>query len=861
MEFLLHFGFYLLALATVPGGVPVPPLTQVEQPAAPNEPQAKADTGSAPAPTLDEIYLQVFKRKAPPVQDFDYPVLLDGMPQGAFRIAPDPAGGDGGQVSAEIIGRSLVPVASPALTSRLIALPHDRTMISFEDLRGLGYQVRFDQARLLLVIDSAFDMRGVRRLSIRPSGAPKGVTLTRQADVSAYASLRTGVTMVAATTRGDTGIEGVVGELDLGLNLFGVAAEGRLRYDDSATDKLGRGDVRLTYDSRNQSVRYELGDLSIGRRSFQDTPRIMGLGAFRYYSINPYRNIRPSTSYGFELTEPAEVEVALNGIKVRSFDLQAGNYDLRDLPLVSSANNDVQLTIQYPSGRVETLNFPAFFDLDLLAPGLSEFAVNLGIPYRDERNRRIYDSSTFSGMAFIRHGFSNTLTAGLNWEGDRHFSLVGGEVIWASPVGTFGINAAVDVTRMRTSTGRVNLQYRWRDTEAQRGWTLDGLLTLTGAEYRTLNRQGFDSAIASQGRLRVGRALGPQMTVQAYAGFENYRADVPHGRYIGANLSRNFGPVSISAEGEFSRRGQASEFTARLGISMPLGRGSFSGSATSEGKAVRLQYDHPPPQGAGQFGFGAGFERRDGGDRQYLRGSYFGNRFEASLQQTSQDYLQSGDTGDLRYDLRMGTALVMADGHFAVSRPVGNSFAIVGRNRLAADYDLAVEPLTGFATSERRYSAYTDALGSAVVTGLTPYFNRTLQVDAPHAPAGTSVGGQVFVLNPGYRSGTYLEVGGAGNVTAIGNLVDRDGDPIGLAMLKLREICPDKCPEQPAVDVFTNASGRFFVDQLKAGSRYQLELESDGQITLQRFEIPQETVGIYRFATPISLDVDAPSRK
>lgn len=872
----LPSGLWLLALATAPAtaqppALPVLPAKQQQTPStqpqgdAPDKQAAPTDQPApAPAPTaappqsLDEIYMKVFKRKPGPLQRLDYPVLLDEMPQGAFLVEPDRDNPTEGRVAAAIIGKVLVPAADPAFVARLMTLAGDRDMVAFSELRALGYEVRFDPARLVLEIASRLEMRGVRTLALRPSGSPQGVTLSPQADVSAYVSARVGGTFVAETPAGATGLQRVVGDLDLALNVKGIVAEARLRYDDDAPKRLGRDDIRLTYDDRKRSIRFELGDLSIGRSAYQDSPRIMGIGAFRFYNINPYRNIRPAPGYGFELTEAAEVEVLVNGLRVRTFALQGGRYDLRNLPLLSSATNDIQVIIRYQSGRVENLSFPGFFDLDLLAPGLTEFAFNLGVPYSQNRNQRSYDTSTYSGLAFVRHGLSSTLTAGLNWQGDRHLTLVGAELVWASPIGTFGVNGAIDLKRFSASAGQLNLQYRWRDNDTARGWAIDGVLTMTGADYRTLNNLGFGSIVATQGRVRIGRALGPLMTAQAFAGFERYRGGLPATYFVGANVSRTFGRVLLALEGEFSRRDNGHDFTARLGLSVPLGRGALSGSATSERNAVRLQYDRPPGQGAGQLGFAGGLDWNDDSDRQFLRASYFGNRFEASIQQTSLDYLHAGRGGDLRYDVRLGGALVMADGHFSLSRPVGNSFVMVGRNRRAGNYRLAVEPLTGFGSTRRLYSAFSDGLGPAVVTGITPYFNRTLQVDAPDAPAGVSVGGQVFVFNPGYRSGAYVEVGSEGNVTAIGNLVDRDGDPLSLLSLALRELCEGKCEKSTEIPIFTNTAGRFYAEHLKAGAHYEFELSIDNRLVRQRLDIPDDALGLFRLQAPLAFDIDVP---
>ena len=197
----------------------------------------------------------------------------------------------------------------------------------------------------------------------------------------------------------------------------------------------------------------------------------------------------------------------------------------------------------------------------------------------------------------------------------------------------------------------------------------------------------------------------------------------------------------------------------------------------------------------------------------------------------------------------------MADGQFAISRPVRNSFAIFKANKKAGDYQIAVEPRTGFGSSKTSYSAYSGALGPAVVTTITPYFNRSLQVDAPDAPAGTSLGGQVFSLNPGYRSGYSLEVGNARNVSLVGNMVDRDGDPLVFVTGLARDASIlDEAAE--ATQIFTNAKGRFFLEGVEAGRTYDITVTADGQTATEAVAIPEDVTGIYELKANLAYDLD-----
>jgi outer membrane usher protein len=270
-----------------------------------------------------------------------------------------------------------------------------------------------------------------------------------------------------------------------------------------------------------------------------------------------------------------------------------------------------------------------------------------------------------------------------------------------------------------------------------------------------------------------------------------------------------------------------------------------------------MDYRVPIAPGVGGFGYSASAERRRGTDRQSLRADYVGNRFEAAIAQRAENHFSDTARRDLRTEVTLGAALVMADGHFAIGRPVRNSFAMVAPRRAASGYRIAVEPRSGFASTTTRYSAYSDALGPAVIPDLSAYFNRALQVDAPDAPAGTSLGGQVFSVRPGHRSGYFLPVGDERNVSIVGNMVDRDGDPIAYAVGSAEEL--SGAGGQEPVQVFTNASGRFFIEGVEAGKSYAISLSLNGSMTQVTVAVPPDVAGIHTIAGPLVLEADVES--
>jgi outer membrane usher protein len=851
----------LLCLLAVPGHA-----LAAQQAPAPAEGSAE-DMGrqeaAAPPPAaapsddargVDDIFREVFGRERPPVLEDNYPVIIDGVNAGLFRIQPEDAT-DEGSIEGRFVAEVLADLTIGDMRSKLLRLGEQEN-VGFAQLVEAGVSARFDPAVLVLHIGVPLEARGTRHIDIRRLRDQANVDHARQAFVSGYISARIGAALVESSRTSGEGFQDLAAGFDVALNVGRVVLEAEFDYDSERRREWSRDDVRLVYDDREKLIRYEAGDLSLGRGPFRTSTRIGGVAVFRNFGIDPYRNIRPIPSRDFVLEQAARVEVLLNGAPLRTLDLPSGNYNLRNFALVPSAANDIELRITYPSGETVVLLYPAFYDLELLEPGLLDFAANVGLPYVEDDGVRSYDDNNYNAVAYARYGLSSTLTAGLHWQGDRTFDTVGTDIVWASPIGTLGLNASTNIREPAIGSSQLTVQYRWRDNERSLNRSVDGLISLTGAQYRTLDQFFGPSPVALQARVRAGQNLGYDGRLQLYGGYDRDREGRGDRWYAGGSYTHQFafGALTFGLEYLDSDR---SELAARAAFSVPFGRARVSGSAETSDHALRLDYRVPTLPGVGGFGYGASLERRDGGDRQSLRADYVGNRFEAAIAQRAESFFSDSARRDLRTELTFGAALVMADGHFGIGRPIRNSFAMVSPRRAASDFDIAVEPRSGFASTDTRYSAYSDSLGPAVVPDLAAYFNRTLQVHAPDAPAGTSIGDQVFSVRPGHRAGYFLLVGDERNVSVAGNMVDRDGDPVAYASGSAEE-AGGGAGQEP-IPVITNASGRFFIEGVEAGKRYEVNLNLKGSAARVIIEVPPDMAGIHALPEPVVLDVDVAS--
>lgn len=797
----------------------------------------------------DEIFKRMFGKERPPISTGRYVVIVDGMNVGDAEIDPS----EDGSISSDFLRRVVAPVLLRDASVEF-ASATSGTRTRFVDLRRIGYEVRFDRSELALVLGVPMSKRTARVLPLNRPAKRGNVAFEEQADVSAYVSMRGGFDVVEVAPR-DRGVGRFATDVDLGLNVRGVVAQARLRYDAEADRRFSRGDVRLTYDDLESLVRYELGDLTVNRRPYQIAPRIAGIAVYREYRIDPYIDYRTTGERGFELENAASVEIVVNGSPVRTFSLSAGRYNLRDLPLVSSATNDVEIRIREASGATRVIAFPAFTDIDLLDVGRTEFAVNAGVPYRDRDGVRVYDDGNFNLMAFYRRGMSSTLTLGASIEADKDLALVGSEISWASPVGTFNVNAGIDMRNPGLDSSRVSLLYAWRDAAMTR--SLDAQVVLTGRDYRTLDGlfSGRPSSVFAQAR--YGQTISPDLRFQLGGSYERVRDERAGERWsIGGALIKQIGPLSLGASVDYQRDRGKAETIGRLSLFVPLGGGALSSSYQTRENAVRVDYNRITPAGVGSFGYYLGAERRDGADRQFARATYVGNRFEATVDQSRS---ASRGQSDVRTGVSFGTAIVMADGAFGWSRPVSNSFAIV-ENASPVDAKLAVEPRTGLGGSNVRYSAFADALGPAVVPDLPPYYDRPIEVQSPDAPVGSGLGAQIYQLKPGFRSGYRLKVGqGQGSVSALGVLVGRAGRPVAMATGEVRRA--GALDDEATMLLFTNGAGRFFVEGLKPGERYSATVSLGVRTASFAIDVPADAVGIWKPAADIALDLEVPDAK
>lgn len=184
--------------------------------------------------------------------------------------------------------------------------------------------------------------------------------------------------------------------------------------------------------------------------------------------------------------------------------------------------------------------------------------------------------------------------------------------------------------------------------------------------------------------------------------------------------------------------------------------------------------------------------------------------------------------------MRLGTALVFADGHLALSRPVEDSFALAVPHKTLEGRTVVIEP-----RKDGHFLGESGVLGGAVDPNLSSYFERVVSYDVPEAPIGYDLGTGNIRTRPPYRSGYLIVAGSEYSVNVTGTLYDADHEPISLLSGTAVEL--DHLDRAP-LTVFTNRVGRFAIQGMRPG-RWKIEMAGIKPI-VAIIEVPAKAEGL-----------------
>ena len=730
----------------------------------------------------------------------------------------------------------LDPLLAPDVMSGLRSTLAGKSTIGPADLAAAGITVEYDPRTLELRFMIPVEKRAARRLSVSALDRASLGTYVPQAQYSAYLNIRGSVDLYEEGP--DTGFQAPIFLLNGAVNLKGAVIETDAIYvPGSSGVDFQRLGTRYVYDDTKRVVRFTLGDLEAQGRGFQAAPDIAGISFFRSYSVlNPQQIIRPRGDRTFRLDRPSTVEVIINGQQVRRLQLAPGNYNLRDFPF-AQGGNDIRLNVLDDTGRTEVLRFNIFLDQTQLAKGLDEFGLYAGVKAPLGPHGPVY-SDDWIVSGFYRRGLSDNVTLGANFQADGDVQMAGIEAMFGTPIGSFGTNFAYSHTDgygdgfalqatfqriLQHDDGQADTFNLFVEHRSRRFAPVTFLLADNQYEYEVGGgyTHAFNSNfyMGANARFAKGRDLNPD--VQNYSLIGGWRIS-PR--------------ATLSAEARYTEDTRGEEVSGFMTLTVRFGRNSSVRSEydTRDNRA-RLSYQTNHGNGVGSYNVTADIERSDFGSNVGLNANYFTNRAELGVSHFGSFAGDFGDSNSQRTSFRMGTSIAIAGGEVSIGRPIYDSFAIVKPHASLKKANIVVEP------TPYGYTANSGTMGQATMPSLSSYSERVVTVDAEGAPAGVDIGQGSFKVFPGYRSGYVLEVGSDYHVTAMGTMLDIDGQPIALVSGKATELAH---PDRNAVTLFTNRQGRFGATGLAPG-QWRIEM-LDVKKSVYLITIPEDADGVVR---------------
>lgn len=795
----------------------------------------------------DELFEKIFNRPRPTgLQRIVVPLFINDQAQGEIVVFVALGDDNNLEIVASTLLNRLEQFLRPDVQETLQSLVVDSGNLTLNGIQSTGIEGFFDGRSLQLRLEIPPNLRKTIVYGSGNQNLPPGAeNAIRPASLSGFVNLRGRQSYLWDSSNSiNLGREPFALGIDGAINYRGWVLEASGTYTEDTNPSFIRSDIRLVKDDTHNGIRYILGDLFSFSRGYQNFIPMGGVAMVRNFSLQPSLITVPTGQFEFFLERPSTVEIFVNGLLRQTLQLPAGTQDIRNFALNTGLNN-ITLQITDDLGQVRNLSFSAPLASDLLAEGLSEFGLGIGLPSYSQEGTRSYDTSRPVATGFYRQGVGNNLTLGAYFQGADVQQLFGAEGVLATNFGNIGWDVALSNNPVGVDHG-FGLRYEYLPLTTQGRTTPNFGFNV---EYQGPFFQRFGNlsignpenvfsdsinTVAWDFGFNYGQRLAPNVGVNFNVGYQvgslqnpdAYRGAIGINTRLGNNMSFN---LTLS-----HRRQQSGEDETQLRINLlQSGRNqsiSARNTLTSQGEGtteLRWNRRHPNTFNSinSDFTLNLNPQPRSFGSRLGL--DY--RNFFGSLN-LSHDYDQSQQRTNLTFD----TAFVFAQGRLGWTRPVTDSFVIIARNDNFADQSILINPST------RGHIAEAGIFGPAVVPTLSSYSLSNIRIDAPDLPLGYDLGESAFTFYPTYKSGTVVVVGTDATVFIRGTLEDEQGNPISL---QAGEVISLSNPDFEPLTLFTNQVGRFALMGLNPGT-YRINLFTNPPLS-KDFTIPPRETGIY----------------
>lgn len=533
----------------------------------------------------------------------------------------------------------------------------------------------------------------------------------------------------------------------------------------AATRNLVRLDSTVQFALPRQNMAVTVGDFVSAGTLTQRAVRLGGIQVASNFDLRPDLVTMPLPGFSGNVAVPTSIDILTADQRYRVGDLEPGNFTLQNVP-VSTGRGEISAVTTDALGRevVQTTRF--YTSRDLLAPGLTGYAVNFGFV------RRRYGISNneygeLVASAYARRGLSPFLTVEgsaestpglLNFGARSDFTL--GNIALVSVEGRLShdvtagsghlMRFAVESLspKFGIRAGFIKPSRNYRDAASRLGDPPPPNQLFTDLSYTLRGNTQLQLAYVSQHDRENARFRLPAR-----------RTDT-----LSANFRTAFAKrFDLFAAGGLRRTDGQSALFASVGVSVQFGGGKHAGGyvSTDENRtsvgATFAQDDTRP----GQLGYSVSTLASAGSQRVTGRAVYRARAMALEGQVEEVDGRFAG-----RANAR-GTLLVAGGTVYARSQN-GSSFALVRTGKVG---NVAIK-------LENQPAGKTNARGSLLVDNLAPLTPLHIDVDSEKLPAEAVVRKARHVIAVPRRAVALVEMDVRAFRPVLRQIVDGSGAPL-----------------------------------------------------------------------------------
>lgn len=521
-----------------------------------------------------------------------------------------------------------------------------------------------------------------------------------------------------------------------------------------------RLDSTWTFSDPEDELTYRAGDIISGGLAWTRPIRLGGAQVQRNFSLRPDLVTVALPKFSGSAALPSTVDVYVNNLKSFSQQVEAGPFEISNLPVVNNAG--ARVVLQDAQGRQTTSELPFFVSPRLLKEGLIDFSAEVGFPrlfYGVESWK--YDSE-FAASSTFKYGVTDDLTIEAHSEFSPHLANAGlGASFRFGDWGVASIAAAGSFHEDRFGAQ----VYGALDTEVSDGinlhlstqrtfGTYDDLASTSGVTHAKLSDHALGLGVeqyTSLLSLRPPKALDTASLSIALP-FDNSSVTMSY-IHVETEIEKDSNIVAlsysrplwdgasgyVSAFADFADKSGAGVFA---GVSIPLGGSSSAlvgvasrGSKVSPSLSASQPLDNKP----GSYGWRVDVTEGDGAQNS----AALAVRTDVAKVEAGVRNRGKGLDGTLEAS---GAIVVIGGDVFATNR-IDDAFAVVD---------------TGYADTEvfyeNRPAGRTNSSGKLLVPGLRAYQNNQIAVNPLTLPLNAELPTAAKLVAPADRSGVVVDM-------------------------------------------------------------------------------------------------------